>query len=115
MCFAYLCYLCGACRTRTEIEDCEPLALLEERMLLSEILVLDCIRYYIFDFLRECALRAHTNPPAKVRRNFDITKYQGKKIIQNETTAFGLFLVVFKKNRTCSLLFKRTTAMAWDG
>ena len=56
MCFAYLCYLCGACRTRTEIEDCEPLALLEERMLLSEILVLDCIRYYIFDFLRECTL-----------------------------------------------------------
>ena len=46
---------CGAYRSRTEIEDCEPLVLPDERMFHDVILVLDCIRYYIFDFLSECA------------------------------------------------------------
>ena len=57
-----------------EIEDCEPLALPDERMLHDIILIFDC-----FLCIHDSALcmhsHAHTIPPAKVRRIFEITKY----------------------------------------
>ena len=60
-------------------------------MLHDVILVLDCIRYYIFDPALRVHSHAHTIPTAKIQRIFEITKNKNK-IIQNYQRK-GLLLV----------------------